>query len=105
MMMRKPVKTKRGTVKAAGKASSTQIEAEDPVSTTTAPRGKIGLLVSLLRQTEGATIDAMMSATGWQAHSVRGAMSGSVKKALGLNILSEKTDGGRVYRIVAITAA
>ena len=43
----------------------------------------------------------MMSATGWQAHSIRGAISGSVKKALGLNVQSEQTDVGRVYRIVA----
>ena len=42
----------------------------------------------------------MMEATGWQAHSVRGAMSGSVKKALGLTITSEKTQTGRIYRIV-----
>ena len=42
-----------------------------------------------------------MAATGWQAHSVRGAISGSIKKALGLEVLSEKTDAGRVYRIVA----
>ena len=63
------------------------------------PKGKIGLLVSLLRREEGATIGAMMDATGWQAHSVRGAISGSVKKALGLNVSSENTKTGRLYRI------
>lgn len=103
--MRKSVKTKPEMVNAAGKATDARAEADPPASVPTPPRGKIGLLVSLLRQTEGATIDAMMSATGWQAHSVRGAMSGSVKKSLGLNILSQMTDGGRVYRIVAVTAA
>jgi hypothetical protein len=70
-----------------------------------APKGKIGALVTLLRAPDGATIEAMMAATGWQAHSVRGAMSGSVKKALGLNVVSEKTDGVRVYRIVEGIAA
>ncbi len=41
----------------------------------------------------------MTAATGWQAHSVRGAMSGALKKKLGLIIASEKTEAGRVYRI------
>ena len=64
------------------------------------PTGKIGVLVTMLRRAEGATIAAMMTATGWQAHSIRGALSGSVKKALGLTLLSTLTDTGRVYRIV-----
>ena len=67
---------------------------------TPTPKGKIGAVVALLRAPDGATIEAMMAATGWQAHSVRGAMSGSIKKALGLAIASEKTDGVRTYRIV-----
>lgn len=71
-----------------------------PPPATLAPKGKIGTLVALLRDADGATIEAMMSATGWQAHSVRGAMSGWVKKALSLTITSEKVDGVRVYRIV-----
>ena len=62
-------------------------------------RGKIGALLALLRRPEGATIEAMMAATGWQAHSVRGAISGSIKKALELDVASEKIDGVRVYRI------
>ena len=90
---------------AAEQADEIRVERDAAVSGPIEPRGKIGLLVCMLRQKDGATIDAMMSATGWQAHSVRGAMSGSVKKALGLNLLSEKTDAGRVYRIVAGTAA
>ena len=64
------------------------------------PKGKIGALVELLRRADGASIADMMAATGWQAHSVRGAMSGSIKKALGLEIVSTKTDDRRVYRIV-----
>lgn len=62
------------------------------------PRGKIAVLLSLLRQPDGATIEAMTAATGWQAHSVRGAMSGSIKKALGIAVVSEKTEAGRIYR-------
>lgn len=68
------------------------------------PKGKIGLLITMLRQTGGATINAMMIATGWQAHSVRGALSGSVKKAHGLSVTSEKTEEGRIYRIVGAGA-
>jgi len=65
-----------------------------------APKGKIATLIGLLRREEGASVEAMTEATGWQSHSVRGAMSGSVKKGLGLTITSEKTDAGRIYRIV-----
>jgi hypothetical protein len=64
------------------------------------PKGKIGSLVALLRRPEGAGLQEMQDATGWQAHSVRGAIAGSVKKKLGLMVTSEKTAAGRVYRIV-----
>ncbi|MCH7795801.1 MAG: DUF3489 domain-containing protein, partial [Proteobacteria bacterium] len=50
----------------------------------------------------GATIEAIVAATGWQPHSVRGAISGTLKKKLGLMVTSEKPgDGPRRYRIVA----
>jgi hypothetical protein len=72
-----------------------------PTAPAPAPKGKIAALVALLRRPEGATVEAMMAATGWQPHSVRGALSGSVKKVLGLTVGSEKIDGVRVYRISA----
>jgi hypothetical protein len=75
-----------------------QAAAPEPAPIPT-PKGKIGVLIALLRRPEGATVEAMMAATEWQAHSVRGALSGSVKKGLGLTVGSEKTDGVRVYRI------
>ncbi len=64
------------------------------------PGTKQALLIDLLKRKTGATIDEIIEATGWQAHSVRGAISGVLKKKLGLAVSSEKTDGrGRVYRI------
>ena len=63
------------------------------------PRGKLGVLIDLLGRPEGATIEAMAEATGWQKHSVRGALSGGLKKRLGLKISSDKTEAGRIYRI------
>jgi len=71
----------------------------------TAPKGKTAILIGLLTRPEGATIAAMMDATGWQAHSVRGAISGSIKKALGVAVISQKTEAGRTYRIAAEAAA
>ena len=63
------------------------------------PSGKLGVLVSLLCRPQGATVEQMTVATGWQAHSVRGAMSGGIKKELGLAVRSERTSTGRTYRI------
>ena len=65
------------------------------------PRGKVGDLVALLSRPEGATSAEMMAATGWQAHSVRGALSGAIKRKLGLPLTSTKTETGRTYRIEA----
>ena len=70
-----------------------------------AATGKIAILVGLLQQPGGTTIEAMMAATGWQAHSVRGAISGSIKKSLGIAVISEKIDGARTYRIAAEVVA
>jgi Protein of unknown function (DUF3489) len=49
----------------------------------------------------GATISAMMEATGWQPHSVRGFLAGVVRKRLKLTLASKNIDGTRVYRIIA----
>jgi hypothetical protein len=66
----------------------------------TGPKSKLGTLVALLLRSEGASLEAMQAATGWQAHSVRGAIAGSIKKKLGFSVTSQKSETGRVYRIV-----
>jgi Protein of unknown function (DUF3489) len=54
----------------------------------------------MLQDRAGTTIAAIMTATGWQRHSVRGFLAGVVRKKLGLNLVSEPSEGGRIYRII-----
>ena len=58
-------------------------------------------VIAMLRRPEGATVDEVASATGWQRHTVRGVFSGTLKKKLGLTLASAKEERGRVYRIGA----
>ena len=63
---------------------------------------KQATLIAMLRAPDGATIAEIVAATGWQPHTVRGAMAGALKKKLGLVVTSEKIEGrGRVYRLPA----
>jgi hypothetical protein len=55
----------------------------------------------MLQSPTGATIAAMMKATGWKQHSVRGFLAGVVRKPLKLKLGSEKVDGNRVYQIAS----
>jgi hypothetical protein len=56
-------------------------------------------VIAMLRRPEGATVDEVASATGWQRHTVRGVFSGTLKKKLGLTLASAQEERGRVYRI------
>ena len=66
----------------------------------TRPDTKHARILGMLRSSAGTTIAAIMTVTDWQQHSVRGFLAGVVRKKLGLNLVSEQTDKGRVYRII-----
>ncbi len=63
------------------------------------PASKQAEVIALLRRPEGATVDEVRVATGWQPHTVRGVFSGALKKKLGLAVVATKEERGRVYRI------
>jgi hypothetical protein len=62
-------------------------------------KNKAALVITLLKASKGATLQNLMCASGWQAHTVRGFVSGHLKKKLGLKVQSFKRDGERVYTI------
>jgi len=82
---------------------NTNASTADPAPQKAQRKGsKQALLIEMLEAPEGATIQQIVGATGWQPHTVRGAIAGALKKKLGLNVVSEKVEGrGRVYRIEA----
>jgi hypothetical protein len=79
--------------------TATELEAA-PKARTPREGTKQATLIAMLRAPEGATVEEITAATGWQSHTVRGAMAGALKKKLGLEVASEKVEGrGRVYRL------
>ena len=65
----------------------------------TRDNSKQATVIGMLKRPEGATIPQIIEVTGWQAHTVRGTFAGALKKKLGLNLVSDKGEGDRVYRI------
>jgi hypothetical protein len=88
----------------AGEAPKVQRKAKSRAARAAARRNRDGSkqaqLIAMLRRARGATIDEMAEALSWQAHTVRGAIAGALKKKLGLDVTSEKDEKrGRTYRI------
>lgn len=74
-------------------------DAPSPRAVATRDGTKQATLIALLRRPEGATLAEMAEATNWQVHTCRGAMAGALKKRLGLEVTSEKTERGRAYKL------
>ena len=74
----------------------------EPRTVRTRETSKQATVINMLKRAEGASIEQICAATGWQPHTVRGAMAGALKKKLGLDIQSSKESGGaRTYRIAS----
>jgi hypothetical protein len=93
-----PVRSKPGAM-SNDKGSKAAPKATAPSSS------KQSTVLKMLYEPKGTTIAAIMKATDWQQHSVRGFFAGVVKKKLKLNLLSEKIDGNRIYRITKAAQA
>jgi predicted ArsR family transcriptional regulator len=89
------------TKKSGKGAAAPAAKAAKPAPKRAARTGTKGAQVTdLLKRPKGVTIEELAKATGWQAHSVRGFLSGNLKKKQGLTVTSEKVEGrGRVYRL------
>jgi Protein of unknown function (DUF3489) len=99
MSKRKPARARkaRSTSKIRSKAARSGTAGHHQ----TRANSKQARVLALLRGPNGATIATVVRSTGWQPHTVRGFLAAVVRKKLGLRLESEKTDGERVYRIVA----
>ena len=93
----KPKAAARSTSRSTSKSRSRTRLAPSSSKTAMRPDTKHARILAMLPA--GTTIAAIMTATDWQQHSVRGFLAGVVRKKLGLNLVSEQTDKGRVYRI------
>ena len=97
-MARKPTKPTRPRI-VRGKAAKNRKATTTPAK----PASKQDQVLALLRRQDGASIDEIVAATDWQPHSVRGFLSGAVKKRLSIDVISEKgADGVRRYYVAAL---
>ena len=94
----RPGRAKRSSSK---KAAAPSAKATKASSGRPSPDTKQDRVVALLQQPGGAALDVLVDATGWQKHSVRGFLAGTVRKKLKLPLISEKINGIRTYRIRA----
>lgn len=95
-------KQKSKAPRGSGKRQRTKRSATTPAKLSkrrTSARSKKAACLALLERPQGATIAELQKATGWQPHSVRGFLAGTVKKKLGRAVVSTKEDRGRVYSV------
>ncbi len=95
----KPKAATRSTARKISKSKSRVPLARTSSRPAAGPDTKHARIVAMLRMPTGTTIAAIMTVTDWQQHSVRGFLAGVIRKKLRLNLVSEQTDKGRVYRI------
>lgn len=104
-MPTKPAKTAQVARKTGATKVARRVPSKRPSKTAepVVPLGsKQSQLIALMRSPTGATLEQMTTLTGWQPHSVRGVISGAIRKRLKLNVVSAPDDAGvRVYRIGA----
>jgi len=91
---------KEDTALPAKRAARPRVAAAGSAAAASPATTKLACLVALLEASGGATLADLCAATGWQAHSVRGALAGTLKRK-GFSIVSERIDGVRRYRIGA----
>ena len=65
------------------------------------PGSKKAKILALLKRPHGVSLEQLLKATGWQAHSVRGFLSGELKRKMGLRVISAKKDDLRIYRLAS----
>lgn len=100
MAKSKPAAAKKGTAKSEAKSKKMASKPEAQSEKAAPKSTKQQIIIDMLKREDGATLKQMMEATGWQRHSLHGAMAGGLKKKLGLKITSTKESGGEtVYKI------